>query len=130
MSISSRSLPSIGRTLVALGALASCQGITQSVETLRAERVEIVDDKGAVKVEVAAKLASLEARVQKLEAALAAQSAAKVPSEGAAGAAGALPAPNAAPPGAFPARSAAPSAPSAHSRPGPPSGASSNPEFF
>ena len=56
-------------TLIVFG-IASCQGITQNVETLRAERVEIVDDKGGVKMDVATKIRTLEDRIAKLEAAL------------------------------------------------------------
>ncbi len=61
--------PTTQAVLIILG-IASCQGITQNVETLRAERIEIVDDKGGVKMDVATKIRTLEERVQKLEVAL------------------------------------------------------------
>jgi len=64
--------------LIALGIM-SCQGVTQNVETLRAERIEIVDGKGAVQMDVATKIRTLEERVQKLEAALEKERAAPKP---------------------------------------------------
>lgn len=54
---------------VMLLGLLSCQGITQNVETLRAQKLEIVDESGTVQMEVASRVRDLEQRVQKLEAA-------------------------------------------------------------
>jgi hypothetical protein len=56
----------------ALGVIAtvSCGGITETVETMRARNIQILDASGAVRLDVGAELASLRARVERLEAAL------------------------------------------------------------
>jgi len=62
---------------ITLVAVASCAGIEQRVELLRADRVEIVDEKGIVKLDVEKQIRALEERIARLEAAAAA--AAQVP---------------------------------------------------
>ncbi|HSO41137.1 MAG TPA: hypothetical protein VLT33_51780 [Labilithrix sp.] len=57
-------------SLVALYAVASCGGIQERLEVLRAERVEIVDERGVVKMDLEKQIRALEERVQKLETAL------------------------------------------------------------
>lgn len=52
-------------------ALAACGGINEKLETLRAERIEIVDDKGVAKLDVEKQLRALEERIERLETALA-----------------------------------------------------------
>ena len=53
-------------------ALASCDGIQSRVEMLRAEHLEIIDDKGTTKMDVEKQIRALEERIVKLEAAQAA----------------------------------------------------------
>jgi hypothetical protein len=69
-------LSSFGCSLIAVfGAvlvLPSCNGgIKESVDTLRAQHLEIVDTKGATQMDVGDRIRALEERVQKLEAELA-----------------------------------------------------------
>jgi hypothetical protein len=49
----------------------SCAGITQSVELLRAQRIELIDDSSRVELEVGAELRKLKARIEQLERAAA-----------------------------------------------------------
>ena len=55
---------------VALGGAIACGKSTEQIGTLRVETVEIVDDKGATKVNVGERMKQLEQRVKTLEAAL------------------------------------------------------------
>ena len=50
-------------------ALASCAGVQERLEMLRAEHIEIIDDKGTVKMDVEKQIRALEERIAKLEAA-------------------------------------------------------------
>jgi hypothetical protein len=53
----------------ALLLLASCQsGTKETVETIRAQHVEIIDESGTTKMDVADRLRALEERVKQLEA--------------------------------------------------------------
>ena len=69
--------------------LVACEGTKETVHTLRAEHVEIVDDKGAPQIDVAARIRALEDRARRLEEAL--------ERRGGEGRAGAPPAPGGAP---------------------------------
>jgi hypothetical protein len=64
-------LDSVKLGLVIVLAFASCAGIQERVEKLRAQRVEIVDDKDQVKMDVEKELRTLNERVTRLEAELA-----------------------------------------------------------
>jgi hypothetical protein len=56
----------------ALGVIAtiSCGGITETVETMRARHIHILDARGTVRLDVGEEIVSLRARIEGLEAAL------------------------------------------------------------
>lgn len=59
-------------TLAGVGGIAACGGggTQERLDTLRAEHVEIIDDKGVVKMDVEKQVHALEDRIKTLEAAL------------------------------------------------------------
>lgn len=56
--------------VVAMGAIASCQGIQERVDVMRAKKIEIIGDDDKTKMDVEAELRALRERVATLEAQL------------------------------------------------------------